>query len=53
MERPIAAVMMPQRKVPTAIMMMRLYLSPRIPVKGENNACAGAYPQTIATDYTF
>ena len=46
MEKPIAAVMMPQRKVPAATMMMRLYLSPSIPVKGENSACVAAHPQS-------
>ena len=41
-DRPIAAVMMPQSSVPAAMMPMRLHLSPRIPVKGEDNACAGS-----------
>lgn len=52
MEKPIAAVMMPQRKVPTATMMMRLYLSPSIPVNGENRACVAARSQTFTTDRT-
>ena len=34
--------MMPQSSVPAAMMPMRLHLSPRIPVKGEDNACAGS-----------
>ena len=34
--------MMPQSSVPAAIMPMRLHLSPKIPVKGEDKACAGS-----------
>ena len=44
--------MMPQRKVPTATMMMRLYLSPKIPQKGETKACAAVHSQSFTTQST-
>ena len=38
-EKPIAVVMMPQRKHPKATMCVLSYLSPRIPLTGELRAC--------------